>query len=46
MIFSVWGCQTVQRPVNIYGESVDLKLLEGEWKGHIFVEELIKENCN
>jgi hypothetical protein len=32
-IILIGGCQTAQKNVNIYGESVDLKLLEGEWKG-------------
>lgn len=32
-IFAIWGCQNIQRPVNIYGERVDLRLLEGEWNG-------------
>jgi len=32
-IFLIWGCRTVEKPVQIYGESVDLKLLDGEWKG-------------
>lgn len=32
-MFILGGCQSIQKPVRIYGESVDLKLLEGEWKG-------------
>jgi len=35
-IFLVWGCRSAQNPVNIYGEKVDLELLEGEWKGDYF----------
>ena len=32
-IIVIWGCQSSQRPVNVYGQSVDLILLQGEWKG-------------
>ena len=28
-----WGCNTAKNPVNLYGTKVDLKLLEGDWKG-------------
>ena len=30
------GCMTLRNPVDIYGDSVDLKLLEGEWSGEYF----------
>jgi hypothetical protein len=38
-ILLIGGCQTAKKTVNIYGESVDLKLLEGEWKGEYSSED-------
>jgi hypothetical protein len=31
-----WGCNTAQNPVDLYGDKVDLNLLEGEWNGDYF----------
>jgi len=35
-ILVIWGCRSAQNPVNLYGEKVDLELLEGEWTGDYF----------
>ena len=32
-ILLIGGCHSAQNPVKLYGDKVDLKLLEGEWKG-------------
>jgi hypothetical protein len=31
-----WSCTSSTNPVKLYGEKVDLNLLEGEWKGDYF----------
>lgn len=36
IIFLFWGCNRSQNPVNLYGDKLDLELLEGEWKGDYF----------
>lgn len=33
VVLLFWGCHTFPNPVDLYGRDVDLKLLEGEWKG-------------
>ena len=35
-VFLLWGCNRSQNPVYLYGEKVDLELLEGEWEGDYF----------
>lgn len=36
IIFLLWGCNPSQNPVNLFGNKLDLKLLDGEWKGDYF----------
>jgi hypothetical protein len=36
IVFFSWGCMTQRNPVDMYGDSVDLELLEGEWSGDYF----------
>lgn len=36
MVLFSWGCMTQRNPVDMYGDSVDLELLEGEWSGEYF----------
>jgi hypothetical protein len=35
-VFLLSGCNRSQNPVYLYGEKVDLELLEGEWEGDYF----------
>ena len=36
LVFLYGGCHYAQNPVNLYGDKVDLELLEGQWKGDYF----------
>lgn len=36
VVLLFWGCNTARIPVDLFGGSVDLSLLEGEWKGEYF----------
>ena len=31
-----WACDPSQHPVNLFGEKLDMELLEGEWEGDYF----------